>query len=225
MADWMGGFGKEYTMRNGSIPSRNEFFENFLGYGIERAFEVGCNWGANLVALETLGIRATGCDVNQYAIDRASEMGLDAYVGSGTCSGMNDDAYDFVYTVGVLIHQQTADLIKMMKEMVRISNRYVMFAEYNGKDEEIPYRGERSALFKREFGAIFEAIFPRARLVESGEAGRSLGFDDVTYWMYDISNCASPHGLDQTTWKSFAESEEREPIGSFVTTVGKVSTD
>jgi hypothetical protein len=85
-----------------------------------------------------------------------------------------------------------------------------MFAEYEGTDEEVPYRGERFALFKREFGRIFEAVNPGAELLDTGIAGKELGFDDVTYWIYDISDCTSKDGIKKASPKSLEESEEQE---------------
>jgi len=223
MADWAGSLGDEYTIRNNDILNRDKFFEQFLKYGIGSAFEIGCNWGANLLALSQIGVKATGCDVNEKAIRAAEEVGLDAYLDSGTETVMPPESFDLAFTVGVLIHQRTPELILMMQELVRISREFVLFAEYKGTDEEVPYRGERFALFKREYGSIFQALFPDAKLVETGEAGRELGFDDVTYWLYDISNCTSAFRLDEDAWKSLKAGEESEPISSFVGAIGEVS--
>lgn len=205
MADWAGDFGREYTIRNAQLADRTLFFKRFLKYGITNVFEIGCNIGTNLKVFEKFDIEAMGCDINAYAVEVAVLNGLKAYVEDGTY--LHNDTFDFVFTVGVLIHQQTAELIKMMKNMVKMSSRYVMFAEYEGTDEEVPYRDQKSALFKREFGKIFEAIFPQAISVERGTAGRELGFDNVTYWMYDISSCASSVKLETPAGKSLEESE------------------
>jgi len=221
MADWQGTFGDQYTMRNAELADRTKFFQRFLKYEIVDAFEIGCNIGTNMKVLERLGIETVGCDINVTAVNIAVLNNLKAYVSMGT----NVDAYDkydMVFTVGVLIHQQTAELIKMMKEMVRLSARYVMFAEYEGDDEEVPYRGERHALFKREFGRIFESLFPQAELLDTGIAGKEMGFDNVTYWMYDISNCASEDGFSQVARESSDEGEGEEFIGSPVRAFGKV---
>jgi hypothetical protein len=94
-----------------------------------------------------------------------------------------------------------------MKNMVVLSSWLVMFAEYKGTDEEVPYRGERFALFKRDYGRIFEAIFPNAELLEDGTAGKELGFDNVTYWVYDVSNCSSEVRFDTPPRKSIEECE------------------
>ena len=222
VADWAGGFGDEYTERNMAVMDRRKFFSKFMHYEIRNAFEIGCNWGANLMALETLDVHAMGCDINQSAVDTATDLGLTAVLNDGTGCWEFSNEFDFVFTVGVLIHQRTPDLISMMKEMVRLSSEFVMFAEYLGDDEEVPYRGERFALFKRDYGKVFEALFPNAQLMEQGTAGKELGLDDITYWVYDISNCASAVRVEQTSRQSFNASEETEPISSFVGQIGKV---
>ena len=224
MADWAGDFGNDYTERNMAIMDRRTFFSRFMHYEIRNAFEIGCNWGANLMALESLDVNVMGCDINQSAIDAAVDLGLTAVINDGTSCWEFSNEFDFVYTVGVLIHQQTPDLINMMKEMVRLSSEFVMFAEYMGQDEEVPYRGERFALFKRDYGKVFEALFPNAQLMEQGTAGKELGLDNITYWVYDISNCASAVRVEQIPRQSFDASEETEPISSFVGAVGKIST-
>uniref|UniRef100_A0A6H1ZU88 Putative methyltransferase n=1 Tax=viral metagenome TaxID=1070528 RepID=A0A6H1ZU88_9ZZZZ len=221
MADWQGTFGDQYTMRNAELADRTKFFQRFLKYEIVDAFEIGCNIGTNMKVLERLGIETIGCDVNATAVNIATLNNLKAYVATGTDVDVYN-TFDLVFTVGVLIHQQTAELIKMMKEMVRLSAKYVMFAEYVGDDEEVPYRGERHALFKREFGRIFESLFPQAELLDTGTAGKEMGFDNVTYWMYDISNCSSEDGFTQVARESSDEGEREEFIGSPVGAFGKV---
>ena len=216
MADWAGEFGKEYTDRNMAIADRRTFWGKFSDLEIRNSYEIGCNWGANLMALESLGVNAMGCDVNQHAIDVAQDLDLDAHLSDGTECWCCDNEFDFVFTVGVMIHQRTPELVRMMKEMKRISSEFVMFAEYFGKDEEVPYRGERFALFKRDYGEVFEALFPCAELVRQGTAGKELGLDNVTYWVYDISNCASAFGFDETSEEGTEESWRTEPISSFV---------
>jgi len=216
MADWAGEFGNQYTIRNAELADRTKFFRRFLKYDIVTAFEIGCNIGTNLKVLGNLGVEAIGCDINATAVELAVLTGCMAYVDDGIA--LRNDNIDFVFTVGVLIHMQTPELIKMMSSMVRMSGHYVMFAEYRGDDEEVPYRGERHALYKREFGRIFESLFPRAELVESGEAGEELGFDNVTYWMYDISNCSGEDWLVPVPRESAEESEEYDfafvPVGA-----------
>ena len=42
----------------------------------------------------------------------------------------------------------------------------------------------RGALFKRNYGKIIQALFPRLKLIKKGELKKSEGWDDVTYWLF-----------------------------------------
>ena len=55
---------------------------------------------------------------------------------------VGDRSIDFVFTMGVLIHQPEETLDKVMSEMVRASSRYVFCGEYfDTETVEVPYRG------------------------------------------------------------------------------------
>jgi len=221
-ADWGGEFGDDYVDRNLYIKDRSEFFERFEPYGIKNALEVGCNIGSNMVALKkAFDVQVTGVDINAKALEIADAAGLYVLYDDATDLDFPSNEYNLVFTVGVLIHLNTPELIRAMQEMHRVSNGFVLFAEYYGDDIEVPYRGERGALIKRDYGGIYQALFPGAIQVETGTAGDDLGFDDVTYWMfYDVSNSASKDGFYQTARESIDGSQRGEPIGSLVGAVG-----
>ena len=74
----------------------------------------------------------------------------------------------------------------VMSELVRVSRRFVLAAEYAAKKPtEVPYRGHSGALFKRDFGALYRELFPQLRQRRSGFLGRDQGFDDVTWWLFE----------------------------------------
>jgi hypothetical protein len=52
-----------------------------------------------------------------------------------------------------------------MNEIVRCSRRYVLCGEYfSDQLTEIAYRGQTGALYKRDFGAMYQALFPELQL-------------------------------------------------------------
>jgi len=228
MADWQGEFGDEYTNRNKpDVGKRVSFFETLAPYQIESAFEVGCNSGANLLALrEAIGCEVEGCDINNHALALAEENHLTVYYEDAGELDHAPDEYDLVFTVGVMIHLNTPKLIRCMKEMNRVSNGLVMFLEYEGNDIEVPYRGNRGALIKRDYGGIYQELFPEAILIDTGFLPKEMGFDDVTYWVfYDSGYSASTYGLDPLPWQSVSAGE-REVIAATLTgTVGAVRVD
>ena len=57
----------------------------------------------------------------------------------------------------------------MMREIVRCSRRYVLCGEYYADElTEVPYRGQEGALFKQDFGALYQRLFPELQLVADG---------------------------------------------------------
>ena len=75
-----------------------------------------------------------------------------------------------------------------MAEIVRCSRRHVLCGEYYAeRPTEIPYRGHRGALFKRDFGALYRTRFPELTLLDQGFLSKADGWDDVTWWMFEKS--------------------------------------
>ena len=61
-----------------------------------------------------------------------------------------------------------------MDEIVRCSRRYVLCGEYRADDlEEVPYRGQEGALFRHDYGRLYQERFPRLRAGRGGLPGRA----------------------------------------------------
>ena len=228
MADWSGEFGDAYTGRNSpDARLRAEFFTTLSKWDIDTAFEVGCNIGTNMIAVEEgLGCEVSGCDINEKALEKASDIGLEVYYQDATDLDHSCGEFDLVFTCGVLIHLNTPQMIRCMKEMHRISTGLVMFMEYKGNDIEIPYRGQRGALIKREYGDIFQALFPEAELMETGFLPKEMGFDDITYWVfYDTGDSTGAYGIDKVPWKSDEESNGEVIAATLTGEIGAVRVD
>jgi len=190
---WSGEFGDDYVERNkAASEGRRPFWEHVLG-AIEAgsALEIGCNVGGNLRWLaELLGAEnVAGVDVNERALEvvRSELPGVDARVSSARELPFADDSFDLVFTTGVLIHQSPDELPRVMDEIVRCSRRYVLCGEYRADElEEVPYRGQRGALYKQDYGRLYQERFPQLRLLEEGFLPKSEGvWDDVTYWVFE----------------------------------------
>ena len=196
---WKGDFGNAYTLRNesteASLASRARFFTRVLGAtGLApraSVLEVGTNIGMNLAALGRLGpLARVGVDVNASALARlrAEPELKTAHVAraQGERLPFRAAAFDLVFTCGVLIHVPPDDLPAVAAEMVRVSARYVVCAEYfSPRSEEIEYRGHRGLLFKRDFGGFFLDRWPELRLLDYGFLWKRLEFDDVTWWAFE----------------------------------------
>ncbi len=191
---WGGEFGDAYVERNREAGNvREPFWCSLLEkYSIKSVLEVGCNVGANLrwIATKCLPDQVYGIDVNQKALQelRRTLPTINSLSGHARELPFRDKYFDLVFTTGVLIHQPDTTLPLVMAEIVRCSRKYVLCGEYFSETSlEVPYRNQRGALFKRNYGAIYQELFPELTLVETGFLGTDQGWDDVTYWVFQNS--------------------------------------
>ena len=193
---WSGPFGDDYVERNTSFDHRSDFWTRVTGdLHPASVLEVGCNVGGNLKWIAGNVARTTGVDVNRRALaslhDSAPHVG--AALAAARDLPFRNGAFDLVFTMGVLIHQPSASLARVMAEMHRCARRHVLVAEYYSPSTvEVPYRGQEGALFKRDFGSLFLEQFGDLRLIESGFLERDSGWDDITYWILERSLDPAP---------------------------------
>jgi pseudaminic acid biosynthesis-associated methylase len=189
---WSGAFGDAYVDRNEDTwRKRAPFWEELLTeFHVGRVLEVGCNLGANLhwVAARCRPENVFGVDVNLKALATLRQRlpGVNALYAPGRELPLRDRWFDLTFTMGVLIHQPEATLPLVMAELVRCSRRYVLCGEYHSeKTVEVSYREQAGALFKRDYGRLYQELFPELALRKTGFLGRAEGWDDVTYWLFE----------------------------------------
>lgn len=187
---WGGDFGDAYIERNrNAADARGPFWNALLDeFPVRRALEVGCNTGANLRWLVGRVPEVYGIDVNQRALAelRRTLSDVNAVHAPARQVPFRDGWFDMVFTMGVLIHQPPQALPLVMSEIVRSSSRYVVCGEYFAEEPtEVPYRGQRGALFKRDFGGMYLELFPELVLRKQGFLSRAEGWDDVTWWVLE----------------------------------------
>lgn len=184
---WSGGQGDAYLARNRvDWPARIPFWRDVLERtGAHSVLEVGCNFGANLLALRSLDrdLQLCGVDLNSMAVDEARMHGLDARVGGAASVGLFfPREFDLVATCGVLIHVSPAALRQAMTSITMASRRYVLAVEYAADAEEaIEYRGEKDRLWKRPFGRLYEHL--GLKVIDERDAGP--GFDRCRAWLME----------------------------------------
>jgi pseudaminic acid biosynthesis-associated methylase len=189
---WEGEFGDEYVDRNRAAgEKRAPFWQNVIAkYHPRSVLEVGCNIGTNLrwIASHIPERNVYGVDVNRKALEELhrSLPGVNAIWSQARELPFRDRWFDLVFTTGVLIHQPPDTLPIVMSEIVRCSRRFVLCGEYYSADPtEVAYRGQPGALFKRDFGGLFQQLFPGLVLRQQGLLSREEGWDDVTYWILE----------------------------------------
>lgn len=193
---WAGEFGDEYIKRNSNLPPRDQFW-NMIAHryrGVESVLECGCNIGHNLRYIKQAYPRADlfGMDVNDnaLAIMRVQVPGVTAIEGDIRDIPLDDRQFDLVFSIGVLIHlTNDDDLASGIKEMFRVSNKYVLISEYWSPNwEMIPYHGISNALRKGPFEKMVQSVMPRAQIVGAGPMDESKGFDwGMHWWVYSAS--------------------------------------
>lgn len=191
---WAGEFGDAYVERNSDAQKGREDFwrERVEQLELSSVLEVGCNLGGNLRWLGTLMPegRIAGIDVNETALAKCREALPDAdlKVASAYEIPFGDGTFDLVFTTGVLIHLPPGSVEKAMAEIVRCSGRYVLCGEYAAdSEEEVHYRGHEGALFRRDYGGMYQRLHPELSLIDSGFLARdeSSSWDDVTWWLFE----------------------------------------
>ncbi len=185
---WAGDFGTAYTHRNsGGFTRRKDFWlQMCTELKPKTVLEVGCNACGNLKWIEPMA-EAYGIDVNKKALEAAKMAwpALNLIHGKGRDIPFKDDFFDLTFTSGVLIHQPEESLRQVMGELVRCSKRYVLAIEYFGSSrEEVPYRKQEGALFRDNYGLIYQNEF-KLKVVTTGGLGIADGFDDCTYWLME----------------------------------------
>lgn len=185
---WRGEFGDAYVHRNAALDARRGvFWAELLGdREIASTLEVGCGQGGNLrhVAAILPPEAVWGVDVNAEARMRARQNapGTNVVAAVARALPFRDGLFDLALTVGVLIHQPDTTLPLVMAELVRVSRRYVLWAEYHADETtEVSYHGERGVLLKRDYGRIYHELFPELQVCREGFLGEEAGFDRVTW--------------------------------------------
>ena len=210
LEEWTGEFGDEYTERNKpdekNINQRMAFWSSIfstlnitLHNKPKDILEVGANSGANLIAIdniyklhnEYIGLSAIEPNLKAKNILKQQDIRTLKIVNGNACNiGAETSSYDIVFTCGVLIHIHPDDLYKAMREIHRVSKRYIICAEYfSPEPREIKYRDRDGLLFTMDFGSEWLDKFPGLRcLVYSFSWKRITGMDNLTWWVFEKVN-------------------------------------
>jgi spore coat polysaccharide biosynthesis protein SpsF len=190
---WAGEFGNAYVDRNFSAGEhRGELWLPFMEeLRPASVLEIGCCAGGNLewITQRVDAKYVTGVDINAKALRLLDRRvpGVRAVNAPARDLPLADRSVEFVFTMGVLVHQPNETLDKVMSEMVRVSSRYVFCAEYYDADTvEAPYCGEDGALFRRDYGSLFLDLFPyELALVRDGQIPPEDAGDPLTWWLFE----------------------------------------
>ncbi|HZR22195.1 MAG TPA: pseudaminic acid biosynthesis-associated methylase [Vicinamibacterales bacterium] len=204
LRQWQGSFGASYIERNRATADvtaeATAVFGRILdAAGVRRqigsVLEVGANVGINLIGLraalgEAVSLHALEPNAAACAALRTNADVRLAEVIEADASRIPaaDGSFDLVFTNGVLIHIPPDALPQAMREIVRVSRRYVLCSEYfSHAPVEIPYRGESGLLWKRDFGKAYLETCPNLRVVQYGFIWQTEfpHFDNLNWWLFE----------------------------------------
>lgn len=165
---WAGDAGRQYTDRNPrTVEGMNELRDDAYGhtqFELDERFlgeldrdlrilEVGSNVGVQLRILREMGFENVyGLDVNRYALARSRTEAPDIEVVQASALDIPfpTDAFDLVFTIGVLVTIPPEKVDRAVDEIVRCSRRYVWGLEF--------FAEEHTAI--RDRGLYWKGDFP-----------------------------------------------------------------
>lgn len=200
---WRDRFGEEYIQRNqAGTEATSEaaiVFERILRtldvrVEICSVLEVGANIGINLIGLRRVmgeTVRLAALEPSPRACDqlrRIPDLNLDAVVEANAYHvPFQDQSYDLVFTNGVLIHIPPDRLAQAMREVVRVSRKYVLCSEYfSHTPVEVPYHGHVGMLWKRDFWLAYLEHCSELKIHHYGFLWQAEfpHFDDLNWWLF-----------------------------------------
>ena len=182
---WKGSFGRKYTDRNNlSFTRLQELYKN--RYGITRQelnslflgkmkrslsmLEVGVNAGNQLICLKKMGFKNLyGIEPQNYALGICKKRvkRINAFRGDAFGIPFKDQAFDLVFTSGVLSHISPKEIKKAIKEIYRCTRKYIWGMEgYSPRYAEVLYRGKKSLLWRADFVKLYLSTFSNLKLME-----------------------------------------------------------
>ncbi len=195
-AFWAGEFGDDYIDRNRSgelLASNTAMFAKILGRtkDVTSVMEFGANIGLNLKAISTIlpSVELSAVEINAQAAEELQKRLEVKVYRTSILDYSVDYERDLVLLKGVLIHLNPDCLDGVYEKIYRTSKRYICVAEYySAVPMEIPYRGHRDRLFKRDFAAEIMEKFKKLKLLDYGfvyHKDPNFPQDDITWFLME----------------------------------------
>lgn len=210
---WLSQFGNDYHERNevrdDLVNKRCIYFTNILNIikndsssqeFPKEILEVGAGKGQNMMALERINAQA-GLGIKLYCTEPNEVARVELHKNAPTAElhatldmlpttlPYDSHSKELVFTSGVLIHVPTAELIPSMRELYRVSSRYILAMEYFSPSErKLPYHNQDDALWLRDYGATYLDNF-KLKLLGFGFCWKRITqLDDITWWLFEKVN-------------------------------------
>lgn len=118
---------------------RSKWFTRFLRrYDFDSIFEAGCNSGRNLWYIkEKFDCEIGGIDINENAIQLASEKMPKGRFEVCSLYDMDVEPYDIVFTMGTMIHIPPNGIDRVIDHCIKKASKYVIHIEANSKNSKV----------------------------------------------------------------------------------------
>ncbi|PIW31149.1 MAG: pseudaminic acid biosynthesis-associated methylase [Rhodobacterales bacterium CG15_BIG_FIL_POST_REV_8_21_14_020_59_13] len=177
-AFWAGQFGDEYRERCSLEPelvaARTACMARMLRKAapVKSAFEIGCNIGLNLKALNRVSPQTelAAIEINEESTRQANALGMARVETASVLDYTPLRTYDLTLICGVLIHLDPEVLPQVYDVLFNASSRHILLFEYyNPTPVEVTYRGHEARLFKRDFaGEMLDRFKGKLELKDYG---------------------------------------------------------
>jgi len=119
--------------------SNIKLYNQIIDLDIQTIFEFGCNIGRHLSILKNFGYSVKGMDINSTFIQQAvNDYGLDAITGDETkLKNIYSGSFDLCFTNSVICHMPKDEAEVAIKELKRISKRYIILFECISKTNDL----------------------------------------------------------------------------------------
>lgn len=147
------------------LKYKKKFIQKIKKYAKnKKVIETGCGTGLMAGYLQKIGLEVTALDLSQKVLDYAKEIATNSNVicpckyeqGDILKLKYKDDTFDVSYSNGVLEHFDDQDIVKTLKEQMRIS-KYVIFgipSTYFNINEKM--LGNERSLTKKEWSKLIK---------------------------------------------------------------------
>ena len=193
---WAGEFGDTYIDRNRrpeQLAAKMALLAKILSSAapVCSGLELGANVGLNLEALHGLlpAAEFEAVEINHKAAGELRRFDWLTVHESSVFEFQPQAPVDLVLTSGLLIHISPLKLPEVYRILHAASRRFICLIEYyNPTPVEVPYRGEREKLFKRDFAGELMDAYPDLRLRAYGfQYHRDPNFpvDDANWFLME----------------------------------------
>jgi pseudaminic acid biosynthesis-associated methylase len=197
---WAGEFGNDYVDRCNTLEFTNKTYKSQTGFSyleIYNSFfsnfnkdlkilELACNVGNKLSILKYFGFKNLyGVEINKKAVEIAKKENPDITFFNSSIEDFDpkDEKFDIVCTSGILIHIHPEHLNLILQKIESLSQKYIFgFENFSEIPVEVPYRGHKNKLWKKNFPNAFRKLYPNLKtLKEQKIAYKSQSLTDIFY--------------------------------------------